>query len=116
MSEQIENQDPAQLKEKAEIALQKAKEIILESIPNDEIVSIYVKGSFVRDELVPDSDVDVVVILKSEEYLPAVYELTEQYGKSTTPPFQIVALTVKELKTGERNKQNKKYYCCQQIC
>lgn len=90
-----------ELKEKADISLSKAKEIILEHIPNDKIISIYVKGSYVQNELQPSSDVDVVVILKSEEYLPAVYELTEKFGNTTEPPFQIVAYTLKELQTGQ---------------
>jgi predicted nucleotidyltransferase len=98
----IKNADSEGLKQKAEISIQKAKEIILQSIPHDEIVSIYVKGSFVRDELVPDSDVDVVVILKSEQHLPLVYELAKQHENSTNPPIQIVAYTMNELETGER--------------
>jgi predicted nucleotidyltransferase len=102
MSEKIENPESNQLKEKAEITLQKAKELILHTIPNDEIISIYVKGSFVQGELLPSSDVDVVVILKSEEYLPTIYDLTKQYGDQSDPPFQIVCYTLKELKTGEK--------------
>jgi len=89
-----------ELKEQADVSIQKAKETILKSIPNDEIISMYVKGSYVRDELQPDSDVDIVVILKSNEYLPAVYELTEKFGNTTEPPFQIVAYTLEELQTG----------------
>ncbi|MFA6295301.1 MAG: nucleotidyltransferase domain-containing protein [Candidatus Paceibacterota bacterium] len=99
--ENIEKPNQLELKEQADVSLSKAKEIILNSIPNDEIVSIYVKGSYVQDELQPDSDVDVVVILKSEEYLLAVYELTEKFGKTTKPPFQIVAYTLEELQTGK---------------
>lgn len=93
--------DQLKLKEQADISLLKAKETILNSISNEEILSIYVKGSYVQDELQPDSDVDVVVILKSEEYLPAVYELTEKFGDTTVPPFQIVAYTLEELQTGK---------------
>ncbi len=102
MNGTIKNVDSDELKQRAKISIQKAKELILESIPNNEIVSIYIKGSYVQDELRPDSDVDIVVILKNEEYLPAVYLLTEQYGKSANPPFQIVAYTMKELETGEK--------------
>jgi predicted nucleotidyltransferase len=99
--ENIEKTNQQELKEQADISLFKAKEIILKSIPNDEILSIYVKGSYVQDELQPDSDVDVVVILKSDGYLPAVYELTEKFGNATKPPFQIVAYTLEELLTGK---------------
>ena len=99
--ENIEKPNQLELKEKADISLSKAEETILKSIPNEEIVSIYIKGSYVQDELQPDSDVDVVVILKSDEYLPAVYELTEKFGDTTEPPFQIVAYTLEELQTGK---------------
>jgi len=94
--------DSSDLKDKAGISMEKAKDLVLKSIPNDEIVSIYVKGSYVQDELTPDSDVDIVVVLKTEQCLPAVYELTEKFGDTANPPFQIVAYTLDELKTGNR--------------
>lgn len=99
--ENIEKTNQLELKEKADISLMKAKETILKTIPNEEIMSIYVKGSYVQDELQADSDVDVVVVLKSDEYIPAVYELTEKFGDTTEPPFQIVAYTLEELQTGK---------------
>jgi predicted nucleotidyltransferase len=100
--ENIKNTNYSELKEQAEVSLSKAKNLILASIPNEEIISIYVKGSYVQDALRPDSDVDVVVILKTEEYLPAVYKLTEEFGNTTNPPFQAVAYTLRELQTGEK--------------
>jgi predicted nucleotidyltransferase len=102
MNKDVQSTDPLILKQRAKLSIEKAKNLILEIIPNNEIVSIYIKGSFVQDELRPDSDVDVVVILKSEEYLPAIYKITEDYGSSANPPFQIVAYTMKELETGEK--------------
>jgi predicted nucleotidyltransferase len=103
MKEESEIRRPnEELASVAEITISKAKELILQSIPNDEIVSMYIKGSYVQKEMQPNSDVDIVVILKTEQYLPAVYELTEQYGESVTPPFQAVVYTMKELQTGER--------------
>lgn len=90
------------LKEKAEISIEKAKEIILQEIPNEEILAIYIKGSYVQGELNEKSDVDLVVILKSEEYLPVVYELTNKLGDTTDPEFQAVAYTISELLTGEK--------------
>lgn len=99
--ENKEKPNQLELKEKADISLSKAKETILKSIPSEDIVSIYVKGSYVQDELQQDSDVDVVVVLKSDQYLTAVYELTEKFGDTTEPPFQIVAYTLEELQTGK---------------
>jgi predicted nucleotidyltransferase len=99
--ENIKNTNPLELKEKADISLAKAKETILKSIPNEEIVSIYIKGSYVQGELQPNSDVDVVVILKSDEYLPLLYELSEKFGNTEEPPFQISPYTLDELQTGK---------------
>ena len=90
------------LKNQADLSLEKAKEVILQHIPKEEILSIYVKGSYVQNELQPESDVDVVVILKDEKYLPEIYELTNKFGKDIVPNFQIVAYTLKELQTGEK--------------
>jgi predicted nucleotidyltransferase len=106
--ENIEKPNQLELKEKADISLSKAKETILKSIPNEEIVSIYVKGSYVQDELRPDSDVDVVVILRSDKYFLSVYELTEKFGDTTEPPFQIVAYTLEELQTGKLSSNRTK--------
>lgn len=97
----IEIQNKLNLREQADISLQKAKEIILESIPTEEIISIYVKGSYVQDELQAESDVDIVVILKSDKYLHTIYDLTEKFGNTTTPPFQAIAYTLEELRTGK---------------
>jgi predicted nucleotidyltransferase len=88
------------LKEMAEISLQKGKEIILQNIPSDEIISIYIKGSYVQDELRPESDVDIVVILKSEKYLSDVYKIREDYKNHSQIPFQVGAYTMDELQTG----------------
>jgi predicted nucleotidyltransferase len=92
----------ANLKQKAEISIEKAKGVILENIPKDEIISIYVKGSYAQGELQPDSDVDIVVILKTEEFLPKVYTLDADISNPKEIPFAIVAYTLGELQTGEK--------------
>lgn len=91
-----------ELKQKAEISIAKAKELIIKSIPKEELVSIYVKGSYVQDELKSDSDVDFVVVLKTEEYLPFVYTLTNDPSNPKEMPFSILAYTMGELLTGVR--------------
>jgi hypothetical protein len=57
-----------------------------------------------------DSDVDVVVILRTDQYLPAVYELTKRLGNTTHPPFQAGAFTLEELqrklKEAEEERDN----------
>jgi len=101
-SEKLEKSNYQELKEKADASLEKAKELILEKIPKEEIVSIYVKGSYVQDELLESSDVDLVVILRSETCLPDVYDLSERFGDTTEPPFQVVSYTLNELQTGKK--------------
>ena len=86
----------------AEDSIQKAKEVILNNIPKEEIISIYVKGSYAQGELRPDSDVDIVVVLKTEEFLPKVYTLDDDISNPKEIPFAIVAYTLKELQTGEK--------------
>ena len=90
-----------ELKERAELSIQKGKGIILQNIPNEEIIAIYIKGSYVQDELRPDSDVDLVVILKSEKYLSSVYKLSEDFGNLVLPPFSTSVYTLDELYTGK---------------
>jgi predicted nucleotidyltransferase len=90
------------LKQKAELSLEKAKAVILQNIPAEEIISIYVKGSYAQGELMPDSDVDVVVILKTEEYLPKIYTLDADISNPKEIPFAVVAYTLRELQTGEK--------------
>jgi len=90
------------LKEKADLSIERAKAVILQNIPKEEIISIYVKGSYAQGELQPDSDVDVVVILKTEEFLPKAYTLSDTADNQTQIPFAIVAYTLGELQTGEK--------------
>ena len=97
-----EKTGPLSLKERADISIQKAREIILEHIPNDEIISIYVKGSYIQGELNSESDVDIVVVLRTDKYLPAVYELTDKFGNTTYPPISVSGYTMGELTTGEK--------------
>ena len=94
--------DQIKLKTEADKSIEKAKELILQTIPTEEIISIYLKGSYVQNELQENSDVDIVVVLNTEKYLPTIYEITENFGESVKPPFQIIAYTLKELQTGER--------------
>jgi predicted nucleotidyltransferase len=89
---------------KAETSAQKAKELILREIPNEEIISIYIKGSLARQELNADSDVDIVVILKTDKYFPQLYMLSDDSSNTAEFPFQIVGYSLEELKTGVWSK------------
>lgn len=83
--------------------LKLAKKIILQNIPKEEILAIYVKGSFIRREMNEKSDVDIVTILKTTKYFNKLKELDE-WGKNSgyVPYPQFVVYSINELKTGKR--------------
>ena len=81
-----------------------AKKIILENIPNEEIIAIYAKGSFVRRELNKKSDVDTVTILKSAKYLKRFKSLSKKYRYAFKPTLQFGRYLIKELMTGKKLK------------
>ena len=56
-------------------SLTSARERILSAIPNDEIISIYAKGSLIRRELTPKSDVDTLTIVKRSRWLRTLMRL-----------------------------------------
>ena len=58
--------------------LKKGMEIVFDNIPKKNIISIYLKGSFLRREMNENSDVDVVVILNDEKYFKILKELREK--------------------------------------
>ncbi|MDB5204358.1 MAG: hypothetical protein JWP09_386 [Candidatus Taylorbacteria bacterium] len=88
------------LKERAEGSINAAKNIILASIPENEIVTICVKGSYAQDALQEKSDVDLVLILKNNSSFQKAYSLSDQ-GKEFVPPFSISVYTQEELKSGK---------------
>ena len=54
------------LETSAIVSLEKTKKIILKNIPKTELISIYLKGSFIRREMKKHSDVDFIVIVKKK--------------------------------------------------
>lgn len=95
--------------EKAAIkSLKSGKKIILKNIPKDQIIAIYVKGSFVRREMNKKSDVDTFTILRTSKYLPKLIKLEERYRKEFKPSIQFTGYSILELKSGKRSKSGKK--------
>lgn len=81
-----------------------ARERILENIPKEEIVSIYVKGSFVRREMNAKSDVDIIVIVKKSVSLLIVDKINNLFGKKCNPDFNISGYSLWEIKFGKKCK------------
>jgi predicted nucleotidyltransferase len=88
-------------------SVKSAKKIILENIPKEEIISIYVKGSFARREMNKKSDIDTTTILKSSKYTKKLRQLTKKYGNSFKPEIQFSTYCLWELKTGKKSKSHK---------
>lgn len=78
-----------------------AQKHLLERVPVSEIVSVYLKGSHAHGMTNAESDIDLVVILKTDKYFPIVYDIRKEIGPTTQPPFSYSAYTVDELKTGK---------------
>src|SRR3989344_3464604 len=68
------------LEETAIESIKKARRILLQSVPKDRIMAIYVKGSFVRREMTKKSDVDIVPIVKGLETKKAIQKLDNEKG------------------------------------
>lgn len=92
------------LEESAIKSLKAGKEILLSNLPKDKIVSIYVKGSFVRRELNKNSDVDIMVIVKKSKDLDKLEKLNNKFSKQFQPNLNISGYSTWELKTGRRCK------------
>ncbi|MCF7872022.1 hypothetical protein K9L97_03225 [Candidatus Woesearchaeota archaeon] len=76
-----------------------AKKIILSNVPKDQIIAIFIKGSFPRRELIEKSDLDTVTVLKSKKYTSKLKELEKKYKKKYDPSIQLSNYTLYELKT-----------------
>ena len=96
------------IEESAIKSLMKGIKIILENIPKDQIIAIYVKGSFPRREMNDKSDVDTFTILKTNKYLPKLKKLEEKHRDKFKPQIQFTGYSLSELKSGKKNKRGKK--------
>ena len=90
-----------QLEKDAIDSMLKAKDYILKNIPKKEIVSIYARGSFVRREMTKNSDIDLLVILKTSKYLRNAEKIGEKVLYIYSVPVHFSFFTLKELETGK---------------
>lgn len=92
--------------EKAAVkVLLQLKKLVLENIPRDKIVSIYVGGSFVRREMTPHSDVDVWVITKDMKSQLMVSRLIKSIEGKFRPKAGLSGYALWELRTGRHSRQ-----------
>jgi predicted nucleotidyltransferase len=84
-----------------------AKGILLKDIPKEDIIAIYVKGSFIRREMNKKSDVDTLTILKYSKHLKTLEKLKNKYRKSYEPNLEFAGYSLWELKTNKKSKFGK---------
>lgn len=90
------------LEKRAIDSVGKAREVLLKNVPEEEIVAVYVKGSFVRREMNEKSDVDIVAVVKHDKYIGRIRKLQEEKG-GTYKPSELLAHSLGEFKDNERH-------------
>ncbi|MBS3147848.1 hypothetical protein J4219_03105 [Candidatus Woesearchaeota archaeon] len=82
-------------------AVEKARQLLIKSIPKNKLVAIYIKGSFVRREMLPTSDVDMVPIVNDNRYLNKIITLDKENRKLYSPA-ELLPLSLWEIKNQKR--------------
>jgi len=75
-------------------AVIKARDKVINAVPNNKLVAIYIKGSFARREMRKDSDVDMVPIVAENKNEPAVFAV----NGPDIEPVMVVPLSLWEFK------------------
>jgi predicted nucleotidyltransferase len=91
----------SKIEERAIKSVRRAKKILFENIPKDKIVSIYIKGSFVRREMNRKSDVDIVPIVKDNETLRKIVEL-DKAKRFSYKPAELLPHSLTEFEKDKR--------------
>lgn len=76
--------------------------LVIRNIPKREIVSMYVKGSFVRREMNDKSDVDTATIVRHPKYLETLEDLDYRYKPGSNIRVHIGGYALSELQDGKR--------------
>jgi predicted nucleotidyltransferase len=87
------------------ISIKAGKKLILECVPKEEILAIYVKGSFIRREMNKYSDVDLVVILRRIKSYDRLKRISKKNKNSLEIPFQVLGYSLWELRNDKKAKQ-----------
>ena len=93
--------DKTDIEKRAIEAVERARQLILKSVPLEELVAIYVKGSFVRRELNEKSDVDTVTILKTNKYRKKIEKLDKEHKQDPNPRLELSSFSLWELQNNE---------------
>lgn len=85
------------IEEKAIVAVERARALVVSAVPKSALVAIYIKGSFARREMKEGSDVDMVPIVTENKYEGEVFGV----NSIEIEPVIVVPLSYWEL---EHNK------------
>ena len=89
-------------------SLKAAEKIILENIPKDKIIAIYVGGSFIRREMNKRSDVDTYTVVNDNQLLKKFENLEKKYHEVYKPKISLRAFSIWELKKNNRHLSSSK--------
>ena len=78
-------------------AIRRARKYIIESLPKNNLVAIYIKGSFVRREMNNKSDIDMVPVVTENKYEGKVFGVN---GREIFP-VMVVPLSLQEFEKNE---------------
>lgn len=76
------------------LSVEKAIDLVLKSVPKNQLVAIYIKGSFARREMNKYSDVDIVPIVTENKYAGSIWST----NVPEIHPVVVVPLSLWELK------------------
>ena len=94
-----------EIEKRAIKSVEKARELVVNAIPKNKLVAIYIKGSFVRREMKKGSDVDMVPIVVENKYQGLVFGVN---GPKIAPVI-VVPLSLWEFKHNKLwTKSNRK--------
>ena len=94
--------------EKAIRTVRLTKKAIFKEIPKEIIISLYVKGSFIRREMNKKSDVDFVMIVKNNGDLKKVKKFSEKYEDMFETKINVSPHSLWELKNNKLWVKSKK--------
>lgn len=86
-----------ELEERAIASVQKARELVIDSVPPKALVAIYIKGSFTRREMKEGSDVDFVPIVSENKYEGDIFGV----NCPEIDPVVVVPLSLEELRANK---------------
>lgn len=89
------NKTPIEKKAISKIKI--ARKLIIQAVPKEELVAIYVKGSFVRREMRKGSDIDIVPVVTKNSLEGAIFEINSRI----IAPAIVVPLSLEEFKANK---------------